>query len=748
MARIGKIKSGYDSILLHHSPKPGQRRLLLFSVIVLSCYLVFFRSPTPEPTSALAQALECIEDKSYGEARRLLGLAHAEPNLQHWVNFYEAKLLQEVGNVDEAAARYRAMARLDNAASPDAGTALLELAARNAIDKLDTKSLRKEIEKLEVELVRRGRGDLFGKLSLIRAGIAAKNGETKLALEIYAKLRKKHLGSHLATEAKKAFYGIVGDRPQLFSSLPMGDRIAEIRLLLRESSHLEALQQLQALLKKQKQGSNAYYELLFLEERALRGLGKVSEANRVLALIAKGEDLTFGTKALEQMAMNHWNRDEDDMASLSLEELLLKSPKSPAAHRAKFIKARIESDKKRHHLALKLYSKLARETKDSRIEAKALRQSLLLNLAMGEYKKCIELSKKIVRLSTSFAKKQRGYRGRKWFDYRSEALYWWDYSLKKLGRIDENKDSPAAKKLFSLGPPNYYTTLLGGNRLAEFFADSPKAPPPLYSSLIPENLRNRLRLLSSVGLEELAMHELSWFFSGAGRRLKAQKSKSFLEKSLSKAELYANYAPPHLAVRKAELLFDEWSRFIKSEKGDFSMSPEGRKLLDLFYPLAYFELFKSAARKHSVPVSLALAIAHTESRFDPGAISPKGAMGMLQMLPKTAELEGLGRGESLMNPATAVELGVKHIARLLGEFKGNEIRAIAAYNAGAEATKKWIDRYSCEDERLWIEFVSYPETRNYIKKVVFAEEIYRAKLKSYNLPQKKPIPPEASGHPS
>lgn len=86
-----------------------------------------------------------------------------------------------------------------------------------------------------------------------------------------------------------------------------------------------------------------------------------------------------------------------------------------------------------------------------------------------------------------------------------------------------------------------------------------------------------------------------------------------------------------------------------------------------------------AARKHGVPVELALGVARAESDLRPHRISAAGAMGLMQLMPGTARDMGVGDPFDLEE---SVDGGVKYLAWLLDRYRGDRVRAIAAYNAG------------------------------------------------------------------
>ena len=112
----------------------------------------------------------------------------------------------------------------------------------------------------------------------------------------------------------------------------------------------------------------------------------------------------------------------------------------------------------------------------------------------------------------------------------------------------------------------------------------------------------------------------------------------------------------------------------------------------------------AVARRHELNPALVAALVRAESAFDPGAVSHKGAQGLMQLMPATASRFGLDALEAFV-PEKNLEAGTRYLAWLLARFEGDVARALAAYNAG-EGT---VDRYGGVPP--------YRETRNYIRRI-------------------------------
>jgi soluble lytic murein transglycosylase len=112
-----------------------------------------------------------------------------------------------------------------------------------------------------------------------------------------------------------------------------------------------------------------------------------------------------------------------------------------------------------------------------------------------------------------------------------------------------------------------------------------------------------------------------------------------------------------------------------------------------------------------------------ESAFDPGAISRVGAMGLLQLMPRTAEraAERLGvpfRPVMLFDPAWNVRLGAAEMASLAARLHGQLPLVVAAYNAGAHRVEGWLRATGRVEIDRFVEHIPYDETRNYVRRVI------------------------------
>jgi soluble lytic murein transglycosylase-like protein len=114
------------------------------------------------------------------------------------------------------------------------------------------------------------------------------------------------------------------------------------------------------------------------------------------------------------------------------------------------------------------------------------------------------------------------------------------------------------------------------------------------------------------------------------------------------------------------------------------------------------QMIEDAALQSGLPKKLVQSVAKAESGLDPKAVSRKGAIGVMQLMPKTARALGYDPRDTQQN----IEAGTRLLRELLLKYDGDVVKALAAYNAGEQA----VDRYHGVPP--------YPETRNYVNKIV------------------------------
>ena len=172
------------------------------------------------------------------------------------------------------------------------------------------------------------------------------------------------------------------------------------------------------------------------------------------------------------------------------------------------------------------------------------------------------------------------------------------------------------------------------------------------------------------------------------------------------------------------------------------------------YATPWSKVVGASARRHGLPASFVYAIMRTETGFDAGAVSVAGARGVIQLMPSTARGAALlaGRAASdadrIFDPVVAIDLGAALLGANHREFESLLLTA-AAYNGGADNVVAWMRRFGSLEVELFIERIPFRETRDYVKKVLATEAIYRAldgAAWALELPERIGAPPKQATH--
>jgi soluble lytic murein transglycosylase len=151
----------------------------------------------------------------------------------------------------------------------------------------------------------------------------------------------------------------------------------------------------------------------------------------------------------------------------------------------------------------------------------------------------------------------------------------------------------------------------------------------------------------------------------------------------------------------------------------------------ILYPLNYWDTIRTEAERRSVDPYLLASIIRQESGFEPTVVSNAGAVGLMQIMPQEAAriaslagIEGMTR-ERLFDPVENIAVGAAEYMQKLSAMNGNDVLAIAAYNAGETPVGRWLARTSIDDRDMFIESIPYAETRLYVKSVTRNRFEYR-----------------------
>lgn len=149
----------------------------------------------------------------------------------------------------------------------------------------------------------------------------------------------------------------------------------------------------------------------------------------------------------------------------------------------------------------------------------------------------------------------------------------------------------------------------------------------------------------------------------------------------------------------------------------------------LLYPQPYSSAVQSAAAASGISENFLYGILRQESLYRRDAVSHAGALGLLQLLPETAARaarriqQPLPGRSALFEPQINLRLGAEELRAMIEHFAGQPLLAIAAYNAGPGAAKRWLPAQAM-DADVWIENIPYNETRSYVQRVLWHRLVF------------------------
>jgi soluble lytic murein transglycosylase len=150
----------------------------------------------------------------------------------------------------------------------------------------------------------------------------------------------------------------------------------------------------------------------------------------------------------------------------------------------------------------------------------------------------------------------------------------------------------------------------------------------------------------------------------------------------------------------------------------------------MMYPIKYREAIEANAAKYGIDPLLVAAIIRVESNYKPELVSSKGAIGLMQLMPDTAqwilEMDGFASltMDSLYEPKSNIMMGTKYIHLLNNQFNSNLAEVLAAYNAGPGNVSKWRETKVWDGKLESIDQIRFWETRKYVDRVVYYYKKY------------------------
>jgi soluble lytic murein transglycosylase len=156
-----------------------------------------------------------------------------------------------------------------------------------------------------------------------------------------------------------------------------------------------------------------------------------------------------------------------------------------------------------------------------------------------------------------------------------------------------------------------------------------------------------------------------------------------------------------------------------------------RELREVIFPVQYWDLIRKHSAARGLDPYLVAALIAQESTFDPEIRSVANAWGLMQIVPATGRRLAVSLGirrfttSMLTNPEINIRMGTLYFSRLVQQFGGTHY-ALASYNAGENRVVRWKAERPGLDEDEFIDDIPFPETQNYVKRILGTAEDYRA----------------------
>ena len=428
-------------------------------------------------------------------------------------------------------------------------------------------------------------------------------------------------------------------------------------------------------------------EAKFFYLSALRGLKDDDAANALTRqLVDEFPDSSWSSEALNNLGTHYILNDQDDLAAQTFKELFAKFPVGPHAERAAW-----------------KYGWWAYTTRNYDETARVF--------------------------ETAAAAFPRS-------DYRPPWLYWSARAREKLG---QRQVAEARMRLVHADYLYSYYGRLAAGRLAPARAANPSVDG---ASFVPASLTPAepvqppaapptaalIRTLLAAGLYDDGMNELRY-------AQKAWGTSPAIEATIA----WIHHQKGDLR-RAITLMRRAYPQFLSS--GGDAVPAE---ILQVIFPLTYWDAIKRNAAIYELDPYVVAALIAQESTFDPNARSVANAWGLMQIVPSTGRRLAVAlkirpfRTSMLTNGETNIRLGTLYFKRLVQQFGGTHY-ALASYHAGENRVVRWKAERPGMDEDEYIDDIPFPETQNYVKRILGTAEDYR-RLYGDGDVKPRPVPP-------
>ena len=515
--------------------------------------------------------------------------------------------------------------------------------------------------------------------------------------EGYATLKQTWISYPQTPEAREAIARLVASMGSEMWRPTPDDLYARARAFFTLSLHGEAVDELQKFLSAAPQHPRRNEARLKLGTSLVR-LKRYEQARQVFQdLVA--ERILESSEAAVWLARIYLRQGDGERLMAMLQSFPKLSLSADQKAAILLFAGMWQEDQGQNDQALVTYRQAAQTAGDSGQKSEALWRTGWVQYRTGRFREAVESFQLVVN-------------GKDDGQFTPQALYW-------MARVLESQKgdrvADAYAQLCRQYPLSYYGQLARSCAAVSSSIPASGTAREGASALTYEGTRTDLGRdphyrkaieLKLLGFDQEAARELAWLTESYARDQRALLELSVL---LSEAGAY------HQALRIARLHFRD-----SLERGGESIPSA---LWRVAYPTGYLPTIQAYAGNQVDPY-LAAAIIREESQYDSRAVSRVGAVGLMQVMPATAQTVARSLGvpdvmrDELFNQEINIRLGVGYLAQLLQQFSGNVMYAVAAYNAGPAAVSDWILKHGDKEPDEFVELIPYQETRQYVKRVL------------------------------
>jgi soluble lytic murein transglycosylase len=510
------------------------------------------------------------------------------------------------------------------------------------------------------------------------ATLQAEAGDTSSAADELLALRRAAPRSLSGRQAKQRLLDLRRRYPELH---PRGIALEdELEVLLQERDFANAVGVAEELMRIT--ASDAVPALMRRKADAEYGAGRLNDALGTLdELVARYPRSPAAPKALFRAASLRWNKDFNEDAERDFLQLRRLYPRDPLNVDAAYALARIAYSAGDSHRAQQQFEHLAREYPGSKLAREAR-----WRIGWIEYE-----NRRWHQAAAAFARARETSS-----DDAPDAAYWRGRALERAGDVDDAR--AIYSRIVSETPASYYS--LWAERRLGHDTDVPRAGPLRRAA-------RRLEAPPSGAADDFHFERAQALYNGGLTTLAGAELRAFE---------HANEGVSGIARYLADA-YEATDNYRDAMRLQRAMGADDPRVA---YPLAFWEQITHHTADAAFDPLLVVALMRQESMYDPRALSPADARGLLQLLPSTAA-QVAGRpvsNEELFDPDKNIELGVAHLRALLTRYQNDIFKTLAAYNGGADAVAKWDRRFPGVEPDEWVESITYRETRDYVKKVL------------------------------